>query len=1099
MKKKGKKLLSLVLSLAMVLSLCVVGASATTSDVAKIDDVEYDTLANAIAAAQDGDTITLLADVTDGSGIIVDGTGDRNLTIDFAGHTYTVTNDLAGSTGTESQCFQLLKGSTITMENGTLTANNPNVQMIIQNYCNLTLQNMTLDATKGTNSVEYVMSNNCGAVNITGSTSIKAKTNTYAFDACWAPTVNGNIYAEGTQIVVDTTGAIDGNVQFDLWGVDGITGCNTTLDIKNCQLNGSVVVDANMEQYSSNISISGGTFSDLGVLPYLCQNANVSVKLLENATKDVVIPADTSVTLDLNGKTLTNAVGDTITNNGTLTVKDSAGSGSVVCDTAGKTNLQNNGKSILNGGTFSKDRNVDSHDYYVLTNHGTMTIDGAVTVTSTSTNSSLVENGWYNPSINTSEKDSVLLIQGGSFTGGLNTIKNDDYGDLTISGGSFSFPYAENACILNWNKAVINGGTFAASVPGALVLTSAAAKVGGVLPAYEAGDLKINGGSFSGLVAKSTSYSDGAITISGGYYTADPTAYLAAGKAAGTSDRSGYAFLVKDAAVGNVEVQMAVPVVNPVQVPQNADPMDESETNDLTTAAGTVSPDDSDTGLISTAGDVASTVTENDKTAATTQLKNAGVSTEDQTVSIVIQPKLEVTPQYYDSATNELTLDIKAEYDTIATTDPDNIDLTRVGTQNAVKVGDTQPLPVSDGTPVVITMAIPESMALSGGSPISSLTIKHIKENGTVYYYDANVTSVVEGQTTTYYATFTVTHGFSDFTLMAADTRTATVSYSTTGSAVSQHTYSITDVGTALPISTKSGYTFNGWTFTGLTGTYTKLPDLWAATTGTEDFTKTAAASFTYNGGGGGGNVSNCTLTFDVNGGSAISSVSKTSGTTVDLTAYVPAKNGYTFDGWYSDSAMTTQVTSVKLTANTTVYAKWTAIPFTDVNTDAYYYNAVLWAVDKGITQGTSATTFAPGAPCTRAQAVTFLWRSMGSPAPAETVNPFTDVSADAYYYNAVLWAVEKGITTGTTETTFSPDTTVNRSQVVTFLWRAAGSPAVTDASTFADVDADAYYADAVAWAAEKSITNGTSETAFSPMANCTRGQIITFLYNFEK
>ena len=254
-------------------------------------------------------------------------------------------------------------------------------------------------------------------------------------------------------------------------------------------------------------------------------------------------------------------------------------------------------------------------------------------------------------------------------------------------------------------------------------------------------------------------------------------------------------------------------------------------------------------------------------------------------------------------------------------------------------------------------------------------------------------------------------------------------------------------------------------------------------------------------GGGGGGAVSTYTLTFDTNGGSAIDKITKDSGTTIDLAAYKPTRAGYTFAGWFSDKALTKAVTSVKLTANTTVYAKWTQNggtaqnPFVDVKEGAYYYDAVLWAVEQKITSGTSATTFSPDASCTRAQMVTFLWRAAGSPKVENGKNPFTDVQADAYYYDAVLWAVEKGVTSGTSATTFSPDATVTRGQTVTFLYRNAGSPEVSGTMPFTDVEADAYYAKAVQWAVQQKITTGTSETTFSPMSDCTRGQIVTFLY----
>ncbi|MBP5165814.1 MAG: S-layer homology domain-containing protein, partial [Oscillospiraceae bacterium] len=170
---------------------------------------------------------------------------------------------------------------------------------------------------------------------------------------------------------------------------------------------------------------------------------------------------------------------------------------------------------------------------------------------------------------------------------------------------------------------------------------------------------------------------------------------------------------------------------------------------------------------------------------------------------------------------------------------------------------------------------------------------------------------------------------------------------------------------------------------------------------------------------------------------------------------------------------------------------------FEDVPEDAYYAEAVDWAVENGITTGTSETTFSPDDDCTRAQMVTFLWRAAGSPAPSVTETAFTDIDSGEYYYQAVLWAVENGITTGTTETTFSPNDTVTRAQAVTFIYRYAGSPAVEKTDVFTDVDPDSYYADAVSWAYGESVTTGTSETTFSPEEACLRAQIVTFLYRY--
>ena len=171
--------------------------------------------------------------------------------------------------------------------------------------------------------------------------------------------------------------------------------------------------------------------------------------------------------------------------------------------------------------------------------------------------------------------------------------------------------------------------------------------------------------------------------------------------------------------------------------------------------------------------------------------------------------------------------------------------------------------------------------------------------------------------------------------------------------------------------------------------------------------------------------------------------------------------------------------------------------PFVDVKKDDYYYDAVIWAVGKGIAKGVTDITFQPNASCTRAEMVTFLYRAAGSPEPTNKVNPFTDVAEDSYYYKAVLWAVEKGIAKGTSETTFSPNDTCTRGQTVAFLYRYANSPAVSGSNSFADVSETAYYYNATLWAMSEKVTEGTSATTFSPNDLCTRGQIVTFLYRY--
>ncbi len=206
-------------------------------------------------------------------------------------------------------------------------------------------------------------------------------------------------------------------------------------------------------------------------------------------------------------------------------------------------------------------------------------------------------------------------------------------------------------------------------------------------------------------------------------------------------------------------------------------------------------------------------------------------------------------------------------------------------------------------------------------------------------------------------------------------------------------------------------------------------------------------------------------------------------------------------DGNYNDKTTTCEVAVTRrYSSSTTVTPEPTPEPtpeetvkFADVSTSAYYYDAVKWAVENGVTDGVSATLFAPYEPCTRGQIVTFLWRAAGSPEP-KTASSFADVPASAYYAKAVEWAVENGITNGMTETTFAPDATCTRGQSVTFLYRALKGSA-SGSTNFTDVKSNAFYADAVNWAVANDVTNGTSATTFSPNADCTRAEIVTFLY----
>ena len=312
----------------------------------------------------------------------------------------------------------------------------------------------------------------------------------------------------------------------------------------------------------------------------------------------------------------------------------------------------------------------------------------------------------------------------------------------------------------------------------------------------------------------------------------------------------------------------------------------------------------------------------------------------------------------------------------------------------------------------------------------------------------------------------------------------------------------------SLPTATHSGsYSFVGWYTAASGGTQITTAYTFSADT-------TVYAHWTYTGGGGGGGGSytpSYTVSVDktVNGTITVSPKSASKGDTVTIT--VKPDKGYELDTLKvldkdggkvkfteKNGKYTFTMPAGKVTVKGSFVEEAPEQIFADVPVDAYCYEAVKWAASEGITGGIGNNLFAPGRPCTRGQIVTFLWRAAGSPAP-KSMSSFADVAEDAYYAKAVAWAVENGITGGTGNGKFSPDATCTRAQAVTFLYRASGSPAVSGSAAFSDVAADAYYASAVKWAEKNGITGGIGGGLFGSGNNCTRGQIVTFLYRSVK
>ena len=318
-------------------------------------------------------------------------------------------------------------------------------------------------------------------------------------------------------------------------------------------------------------------------------------------------------------------------------------------------------------------------------------------------------------------------------------------------------------------------------------------------------------------------------------------------------------------------------------------------------------------------------------------------------------------------------------------------------------------------------------------------------------------------------------------------------------------TYTANSTSTARKDGKDGTWTFSGWTATA-EGTVVKFSGKW---TFTETPVRPGRPSF--DGSSDRDQNHSVSAPSHINGGAvSVTPTAAPKGTTVTITA--KPDNGYKLDKLtvtdqsgnrlslndQGNGKYTFTMPSGKVNVDAAFSKIATTISFRDVKQSDYYYDAVKWAVEKGITEGTSAETFSPHASCTRAQTVTFLWRAAGSPEPTGIANPFSDLSPNAYYYKAVLWAVENGITQGTSTDTFSPDATVTRGQTVTFLHRAAGAPSHGGNAAFFDISDDDYYSDAVAWAEQNGITSGTGNGKFAPNAVCTRAQIVTLLYRAD-
>ena len=634
---------------------------------------------------------------------------------------------------------------------------------------------------------------------------------------------------------------------------------------------------------------------------------------------------------------------------------------------------------------------------------------------------------------------------------------------------------------------------------------------GGTAVQVQKGELTINDGYFDAeafggsygynfiINCIDSAYKDGTanVAIKGGYFAHfDPsnnsaegagTNFVANGYVAATSDKSGYDYkVVEKTNTGSIVVKPAV-----AEPEVNVDKISESDKQAVKNAAKSVAVPT----LGAAAGDKVAAI--NKTEAEDLAAKAPGL----QNPTLYVQTALKVEPTAYSAENQTLTLDITPQYRIVASTaaTADGIKLSG-DSKNAQVVQDYQKLTIT--APTVVTMELPTGFVADG---VDKLSIKHIKGNGTVEYYTGIVTETSGTKTLTF-----TTNGFSPFVISSAVASIDGVMYPTLAEAVANVDSGKTikleaDCAEAVTVSRTVKFTLdkNRHVFTGSikAGSYTTV---------TATDTEPVEYTFTYSRPSSGSSSYDPTYSVTVdkteNGSVTVSPKSASKGSTVTIT--VKPDSGYvletlTVTDKNGDELKLTDKGNGKYTftmPGSKVEVKATFMEdnsmlnfFYDVPNGAYFYEAVKWAVKNGITTGVGNDLFAPEQPCTRAQIVTFLWRAAGSPEP-KTASSFTDVPANAYYAKAVAWAVENGITNGMTETTFAPDATCTRAQSVTFLYRALKGSA-SGSTNFTDVKSDAFYADAISWAVANNVTNGTSNTTFSPNADCTRAEIVTFLY----
>ena len=987
-----KRLLAILLSLMMVLSLLPVGVfaeDAQSTNVAEVGDQGYKTLAEAVKNADAGATITLLNDVELSSSLTI--SADKIITLDLNGKTlkqqgqvFDVYGDLTIKNGTiemnstsNQVAIWLNQTAKLTIEsNATVSVLNQGFAVALYSDC--TTAELTVKGTLKGGSGLTVNGNivNTGNkvtidgatiesvghgiyqagvsdtviknANIKGSTAIEVRAGNVTIE-------NGTFTATATEYKCDPNGNGTTTEGAALAIAQHTTKKDIGVTIKGGTFNGIKALNESNPQNNDpapqvdlkitdgafngdvsitdnkNTSISGGAFTDLAnAVKYAADGA--TIKLAGDVNGQVVIPAGKNITLDLNGHKVTaptNGRYDAIVNNGTLTVTDSKKTGEIYSSKNTGIGVGANSKTTIEYAKVTGQEGAIGG--YKNTVGATVTIkDGVFTGID---NAVVIFNG--------SEREGTaneITIDGGTFNG---TIQTNGYvacgiyapwkDTITVNGGTFNITGGAGI-VARGGQVIVTGGVFNTT-------GNVTGKVGDARVVVKCAAIVFDSAAnYPGMDDNSK------ITVTGGYFKSDVDTVDTVLKTGDTNKRisisGGHfttdptAYLAKDMFVTKSNedgYKYTVTDTKPLEAPVFVDEDTDAKV-DTSVSPETTSAMSSVISKTEVSG-VANAVNED------ALLKKVNIDVTDDAVNKVdveVKVNVKLTGGDLSDGAKDKTLTFEAS--PVAT-----VKVNGTATGTPVSVSNK----MLNGNPITVKLPLP-----TGFEPKQ---IKHTSADGSVEYFlnhsenGAGVFKIENGC-----AVFTITK-FSTFELSGTQTYVAPVY-------------------TSAPITKKD-------------------------------------------------------------------------------------------------------------------------VKFDDVDVNAYYAPAVKWAVENKITAGKTDKLFAPDDTCTRGEMITFLWNAAGKPAAKNTTNPFTDVNAGAFYYDAVLWAVSNGITSGTSDTTFSPDDTVNRAQVVAFLYNYANKPAAAN-STFSDVAADAYYAPAVGWAAAQKITSGTGNNTFSPENDCTRAQIVTFLYN---